>query len=159
MATEIRNALDNVISTVEGITTSTTYANTNSFIHAEGAYTEEDIDTARGNARLFLVTLTGDSNPEGPLGQLSEPMDSVETVDVTIIYPMGRNGWELMRVVAEDHSLIRHNLMLSSKWDGANTGIMRRSVSGYTIDIADGEDGSSAAVIIPVRFRYRPTFT
>jgi len=158
MATEIRNALDNIITTVETITTSTAYAGTTSFRHAEGAYTEEDIDTARGNARLFLITLTGASSPIGPLGQLSEPLDSSETVELTIIYPMGRNGWELMRVVAEDHSLIRQQLMIASKWDGANTGVMQRSVAGYTIDIADGEDGSSAAVIIPVQFRYRPTF-
>ena len=86
-------------------------------------------------------------------------MDSEEIVELTIIYPMGKNAWELMKVIAEDHIILRYNLMLPAKWSGATTGIMRRTVSDYTVDIADGEDGSSAIILIPVRFRYRPTFS
>ena len=144
---------------MEGLTATTAYNGATSFRHAETAYTSEDMDTLRNATRLFMINLTGASSPTGPLGQLTEPMDSEESVELLVVYPMGKNAFELMKIIAEDHVLIRHELMLASKWAGATTGIMRRIVEGYTIDTADGEDGSVAVVYIPVQFRYRPTFT
>ena len=155
MTTRIRTALDKIVSTLEGVTADTRYNGTTAFRHAETAYSSEDIDPVRGATRLVLLALTGSSTVTGPIGGITEPMDSEETVDLLVVYPMGKHAFELMKVIAEDHIKIRYNLMKPANW---SSGVMRQVIQNYAIDTADDEDGGAAVVSIPISFRYRPQF-
>lgn len=155
MPTRIRTALDQIVTVVESITTDTRFNNTTKFRHVDGAYSSEDFETARGRTRLFMLSLTGNSTISGPIGGVTEPSDTTEVIDLTVVYSMGRNAFELHKVIAEDHIRLRYNLMLPSNW---SDGVMRQAVEGYSIDMADDDEGGAAILNIPIVFRYRPTF-
>ena len=155
MTARIRTALDKIVATVEAVAADTRYNGTTAFRHAETAYSSEDIDTVRGATRLFMLSLTGSSSLSGPIGGITEPFDSEETVDLFVVYPLGKHAFELMKVIAEDHVRLRYNLMKPSNW---SDGVMRQTVQNYTIDTADDDDGGAAVVTIPISFRYRPQF-
>ena len=84
-------------------------------------------------------------------------MTSVQQVfDLSVIYPVGRQI-DLFKVICEDVDSIGRQLMLVGDFSQSTTGIERRIVEGYSIDVDDS--GGSAIVTIPITVRYTPDFS
>ncbi len=154
MAAGVREVIDNTVMQIEALTAATRYGNTLKFKHVDSVVDGEDLTDARSNSRKFVLLPTGSRSLVGFLGQEGEMTSVQQTIDLTVAYPVGRKTFDLFKVVAEDVDAIGRQLMKGSLFDSSNTGLERRRVEGYNLDMDD--PGGTALVTIPIDVRYTP---
>jgi hypothetical protein len=155
MALGIRTSFDNVIATVEAAVADTEYSGVTRFRYA-GSYDTEDAKDGNNPTRVFLVTPTGRRSTDGWQGTQTEPMVITQTLELTVYYLQGLDPTELLRVLMEDVDRLGYELERPAGYDQENTGLWRRAVGGYVIDL-DKAEGGTAVLTLPVELQYTPT--
>ena len=157
MAAGVAAVIDNTIARLEALTASTRYGNTARFTHVVQVGDGEDLTDTRSNSRKFILVPTGSRSLVGFLGQEGEQTSVVQGFDLTISYPVSRRTLDLFKVAAEDVDLIGRQLMNTGGYNTATTGLERRVVEGYSLDL-DGA-GGTALLTIGVEVRYTPDYS
>ena len=157
MAAGIVAVIDNTISRMESLTAATKHGGTLRFKHVSSIVDGEDLTDSRGNSRKFLLVPTGGRSLVGFMGQEGEQTSVEQTLDLTVAYPVSRRTLDAFKVLAEDVDLIGRHLMNTGGYDATNTGLERRSVESYSLDL--DEPGGTALLNIPVTVRYTPDYS
>ena len=157
MAAGIAAVLDNTVSKIEALTASTSHGGTLRFKHVASIADGEDLTDTRSNSRKFMIAPTGSRGLVGFLGQEGEMTSVTQTLDLTVAYPVSRKSYNLFKVVAEDVDLIGRQLMKASLFDSSTTGLERRRVESYNVDM--DEAGGTALIIIPIEVRYTQDYS
>ena len=149
--------IDNTIARLEALTALTKHGGTLRFSHVSQVVDGEDLTDIRSSSRKFILAPTGSRSLVGFLGQEGEQTSVEQTFDLTLAYPVSRRTLDLFKVVAEDVDLIGRQLMNTGGFDTATTGLERRTVEGYALDLDDA--GGTALLTIGVEVRYTPDYS
>lgn len=159
MAGEVALVMQKLVDLVEAATPVTRYDKSSSFRHQADTTDAEDLSTRAGRTRRFTLGLTGDRALTGHIGQDTEPFEVEQTFELSVIYSLGRNVFELQQRIAEDVDTLGHALMKQADWNTATTRLVRVSVDDYDFNPV-GDEGQFGSVIvsIPIQTRYIPQF-
>ena len=149
--------MDNIVAKLEALSADTRHGDTQRFRHAKNVYDSEDLLDVRSATRRFVLTPTGGRELVGFLGQEGEMTSVIQSFDLSVAYAQGKNALELFKRVVEDVDQIGRELMKTSNFDNATTGLERRTVSSYSLEL--NEAGSTAILTIPIECRYTPAYT
>lgn len=155
--TKSRAMLENTVSVIEGTTPDNNWHGLKRYRHSPTVETLQQLRTARDASRCFMLDLTGTRSLDGNMLQATEPGTVIQTLELKILYPHSDNRWELLRIIAEDVDRLGYRLMLASLFDANTTGLWRRRVDGYSLELGEAA-GDVATVTLPVEVQYRPTF-
>ena len=157
MAAGVIEVIDNTIARLEALTALTRHGNTLRFSHVAQVGDGEDLTDVRSNSRKFILIPTGSRSLVGFLGQEGEQTSVVQSFDLVVAYPVSRRTLDLFKVAAEDVDLIGRQLMNTGGFNTATTGLERRQVEGYALDL--DEAGGTALLTIGVECRYTPDYS
>jgi hypothetical protein len=155
----VRDAVTNLISAIESGTPSTRYDNTYRWRHEPRAFGIEQIASLAQPTRVFTVEPAGDRERDGRMAQPGNPQGAIETWVITIAYRCGDNPHEFRLVIAEDEQYLADRVQHPSLW-GTPQKVQQRAAGPATLTEPEGfQSGAVAILEIPVRFKYRPTFS
>ncbi len=154
MAAGVRAVFDNTVQRLEALTALTRYGNTARFSHVSQTGAGEDLTDVRSNCRKFILVPTGTRSLVGFLGQEGEMTSVQQTFDLVVAYPVGRKLSDLFKLVAEDVDSIGRQLMNTGGFSTPTTGLERRTVENYSLEMDD--QGGTALLTIGVDVRYTP---
>jgi hypothetical protein len=155
----VRDAVTNLISSIESGTALTRYGGTSAFVHEPRAYTIDQLETHQQPTRRFIVLPAGDRERDGRMSQPGNPEGVYETWVVTIAYRVGPNAHETRLVIAEDEQYLADRLEHPSLWGSPQT-VQQRDVLAAAVEEPEGlSQGNVVLMDLPVRFKYRPTFS
>ena len=149
--------IDNTIAQLESLTATTRHGGTLRFKHVASVADGDDLTDTRSNSRKFILAPTGSRALVGYMGQEGEMTSVEQTLDLTIAYPMSRKTLDVFKVLAEDVDVIGRQLMSTGGYDATNTGLERRRIESYTLDL--DEPGGTALLTIPISVRYTPSYS
>lgn len=156
MAAGVGAVIDNTIAQVEALTAATKHGGTLRFMHVAQVGDAEDLTDVRSNSRKFILVPTGSRSLVGFLGQEGEQTSVSQVFDLIVAYPVSRRTLDLFKVAAEDVDLIGRQLMNTGGFNTTTTGLERRTIEGYNLDLDDA--GGTALLTIPVETRYTPEY-